>query len=161
MRNITTMFLRGAVLFLVFITALLCVFVAPILSSGIVREYPSISYVQYPVLVALYLAALSFLVALFWGFKLLRYIDRHEAFSHLSVRALKWIKYSVAAVSGFFALLMPVVYYIADREDAPGLLLFSGIIFVLAPFIIAVFAALLQKLFQSAIDIKTENDLTV
>ena len=48
----------------------------------------------------------------------------------------------------------------AELDDAPGL----GVIalaFVCMPLVIATFAAVLEKLLQNAIDIKSENDLTV
>ncbi|WP_423784009.1 DUF2975 domain-containing protein [Francisella tularensis] len=36
-----------------------------------------------------------------------------------------------------------------------------GLVFIFATLIVGVFAAVLQKLLQNAIDIKNENDLTV
>jgi len=55
---------------------------------------------------------------------------------------------------------MPLVYVLAEDEDAPGLILF-GTAFVFAPLVIAFFAAVLQKLLKQAIDIQSENDLTI
>ena len=49
---------------------------------------------------------------------------------------------------------------IAQWDDAPGLALIDLVI-IGASMVIAVFAAVLQRLLQEAIDIKTENDLTV
>lgn len=55
---------------------------------------------------------------------------------------------------------LPFFYIVAKLEDAPGIMLIGlGIIF--ASTIIAVFAAVLQRLLQEAIDIKSENDLTI
>jgi hypothetical protein len=51
-------------------------------------------------------------------------------------------------------------YIIAEREDAPGIILI-GLALTFAPLIISVFAAVLQKLLENAIDMKEENDLTV
>ena len=55
---------------------------------------------------------------------------------------------------------MPILIQIADADDAPGAVGF-GMLFAAAPVVVSVFAAVLQKLLQNAIDIKSENDLTV
>ena len=55
---------------------------------------------------------------------------------------------------------MPLIITIADYDDAPGGVLI-GAAFASAPLIVATFAAVLQKLVQTALDIKLENDLTV
>ncbi|MGV2643750.1 DUF2975 domain-containing protein, partial [Clostridium perfringens] len=47
-----------------------------------------------------------------------------------------------------------------EKDDAPGIILI-GMALIFASIVIAVFAAVLQKLLQEAIDIKSENDLTV
>lgn len=48
----------------------------------------------------------------------------------------------------------------AERDDAPGIIVI-GLIIIFASMVIAVFAAVLQKLLKEAIAIKSENDLTV
>jgi hypothetical protein len=48
----------------------------------------------------------------------------------------------------------------AEVDDAPGLIL-VGMVPIFTSLVIAVFAAVLQRLLQEAIDIKSENDLTV
>jgi len=54
---------------------------------------------------------------------------------------------------------MPIFHLIARKVDPPiGIL---GFIIIFASLIIAVFAAILQRLLQEAITIKSENDLTV
>ena len=55
---------------------------------------------------------------------------------------------------------LPILIQIAEADDAPGAVGF-GMLFSAAPIVVAVFAAVLQKLVQNAIDIKSENDLTV
>ena len=90
----------------------------------------------------------------------MNYIDKNKAFSELALKALKVIKYCAVAISGLYAAGMPLFYIFAELGDAPGVILI-GAGFVFAPAVVAVFAAVLQKLFQHAIDIKSENDLTV
>ncbi|EGW41794.1 hypothetical protein DOT_0212 [Desulfosporosinus sp. OT] len=55
---------------------------------------------------------------------------------------------------------MPFFYLVGEKDDAPGLILL-GLVITFAPTVIAVFAAVLEKLLKDAIDIKSENDLTV
>jgi len=55
---------------------------------------------------------------------------------------------------------MPYIIYVADKDDAPGAVML-GLVFIFAPLITSVFAAVLEKLLQKALDIKSENDLTV
>jgi hypothetical protein len=98
--------------------------------------------------------------ALYQGFRLLDNIDANDAFSDLSVNALKNIKVSAFAISIVLATFMPIVYYVADIDDAPGLILIGAAI-VFTPIVISVFAALLERLLKEAIRIKSENDLTV
>jgi hypothetical protein len=94
------------------------------------------------------------------AFKLLSYIDKNQAFSELSVKALKNIKICALTVSGLYLVILPFVFLVADLDDAPGLVII-GMVPVFASLVIAVFAAVLQRLLKEAIDIKSENDLTV
>ena len=107
-----------------------------------------------------YAAAIPFYFALYQAFKLLNYIDRNDAFSDLSVNALKKIKNCAISISAIFVLGLPLFYLIAEVDDAPGIIL-MGLILIFASMVIAVFAAVLQKLLKEAIDIKSENDLIV
>jgi hypothetical protein len=112
------------------------------------------------IVIGLYITAVPFFVALWQTFKLLSYIDKNTAFSELSVQALKNIKYCATSVSAVYVLFVPLLFPIADADDAPGLIIF-GMIIACAPISVAFFAAVLQKLLASAIEIKSENDLTV
>ena len=113
-----------------------------------------------PLMLGMLAAAVPFFFALYQGLLLLRYIDKNSAFSELSVKAIKKIKYSAGVISVLYALMMPYIIYVADKDDAPGAVII-GLVFIFAPFVIAVFAAVLERLLQNAIDIKSENDLTV
>jgi hypothetical protein len=149
-----TAFLRAAVLALGLIVLALCVFALP---NAIISD--ETGYYR-PILIGMYLPAAPFFFGLFQAMKLLNYIDRGKAFSELSVKALKYIKYCALSISGLYVLGMPYIYYAAKRDDAPGVVVL-GLVFVFAPLVVAVFAAVLQMLLHNAIEIKSENDLTV
>lgn len=136
----------------------LCLFGLPWLANDLADHFPS--YLLYPVLIGMYAAAIPFFFALYQALKLLSYIDANTAFSELSVTALRNIKRCAVAIGILYAASMPLWYLMADRDDAPGILVI-GLVLTFAPVVIAVFAAVLEKLLKSAIDIKSENDLTV
>jgi len=113
-----------------------------------------------PLLLGLYFPAIPFFVALKQTLKLIGYIDHNQAFTPQSVIALKLIKYCAYIISGLFAAGMPYIFYLADRDDAPGLAAI-GFIIIGASFVIGTAAAVFQQLVQHAADLKMENDLTV
>ena len=113
-----------------------------------------------PMVIVLYVSAIPYFIALFQTFKLLGYIDRNNAFSVLSVQTLKKVKLCAIVISVLFIVDLPFLFRIADIDDAPGIVLFSLII-IFASTVIAVFAAVLQKLLANALAIKSENDLTI
>ena len=108
----------------------------------------------------MYVSVIPFFIALYQAFKLLSYIDKNQSFSELSVTSLKKIKFCAITISGLYVVIMPFVFLVADLDDAPGLIII-GMVPVFASMVIAVFAAVLQRLLQEAIHIKSENDLTV
>jgi len=145
-----TLFLRAVVCLMGMAVLALCIFGLPLF----------LDYFHYPVLTGMYAAALPFFFALYQTLKLLSYIDKNTAFSDSSVKALKNIKYCAIAIGTLYAGLTPLLLPIAHEDYAPGIVA-RGLIIVLASTVIAVFSAVLQKLLKNAIDIKSENDLTV
>lgn len=153
-----TLFLKVVVLLMGIPILALCLFGLPSIANEAAEHYPA--YWVYPVIIAMYVAAIPFYVALYQALKLLSYIDKNIAFSELSVKALKNIKYCAISISLLYATDMPFFYLVGEKDDAPGLILL-GLVITFAPTVIAVFAAVLEKLLKDAIDIKSENDLTI
>ncbi|OIR60968.1 hypothetical protein BLL41_10855 [Bacillus sp. FMQ74] len=160
MNRMSTLFLKIAVILIGIPILALCIFLVPEIANYSAELLPNIAYIKYLVFIYLYVTAIPFYFALYQAFKLISYIDKNKAFSGLSVRALKKIKYCAVTISIFYAAGMPVFYLIADIDDAPGIIVI-GLVIIFASMVIAVFAAVLQKLLKEAIDIKSENDLTV
>lgn len=153
-----TLFLKAAVFLIGLPILALCIFGLPQIANEAVEHYPA--YWVYPLLSVMYASAIPFFVALAQALRLLSYIDKNNAFSERSVNALKIIKYCAITISTLYAAGMPLLYLIAEEDDAPGLIVL-GMVIVFASIVVAVFAAVLQKLLKNAIDIKSENDLTV
>lgn len=156
----STLFLKMAVILMGLPVLAVCIFLVPDIAIFAAELYPDFAFIKYLVLLDMYAAAIPFYFALYQAFKLLSYIDKNNAFSQNSVQALKKIKVSAVSISVLYVVGMPLFYLIAERDDAPGIILIA-MMFVFAPLVIAVFAAVLQRLLQEAINIKSENDLTV
>ncbi|QWU15223.1 Protein of unknown function [Paenibacillus sophorae] len=154
----TTLFLKATVCLIAIPILALCIFWLPWIAKEAAEHYPA--YMLYPVLIGMYAAAIPFFFALYQSFRLLSYIDNNIAFSELSVRALKNIKYCAITISILYGACLPFLFVMAQEDDAPGLAAL-GLVIIFASFVIAIFAAVLQKLLKNAIDIKSENDLTV
>ncbi|HJQ09027.1 MAG TPA: DUF2975 domain-containing protein [Candidatus Saccharimonadales bacterium] len=154
MKRGSTIFLKGVVILIGFIVLALCIFALP---AGLRSD--NTGYYR-PILLGLYVPVIPFFLALHQALNLLSYIDKNKAFSELSVKALGNIKYCAFTISALLAVGMPYIFYAADRDDAPGVAAI-GFVIIGASAVIAAFAGVAQKLFQSAVDIKSENDLTV
>jgi hypothetical protein len=155
-----TLILKLAVVLIGFPVLALCIFLVPELGKISAELLPEFDYIKYLVSIVFYASAIPFYFALYQAFKLLLYIDKNKAFSNLSVIALKKIKHCAITISTLHVLVLPLFFLFADKDDAPGVIL-VGLIVPFASMVIAVFAAVLQKLLKNAIDIKSENDLTI
>jgi Protein of unknown function (DUF2975) len=159
MKQVTTLFLKLAVIFIGITVLALCIFLVPHMANFAAKLYPNIAPMKYLVFIVMYGAAVPFYFAIYQAFNLLRYIDENTAFSELSVKALKNIKCCAITISGLYVLGLPLFHFIAKKVDPPiGLM---GLIIIFASLVIAAFAAILQRILQEAINIKSENDLTV
>ena len=158
MKQGSTLFLKIAVFLIGTPVLALCIFGLSWLANNPVN--PDYAHILYPIVIGMYVSVIPFFIALYQAFKLLSYIDKNQAFSELSVKALKNIKFCAMTISGLYVVILPFVYIVAELDDAPGLIII-GMVPIFASMVIAVFAAVLQRLLQEAIDIKSENDLIV
>ncbi|HEY4505322.1 MAG TPA: DUF2975 domain-containing protein [Candidatus Paceibacterota bacterium] len=153
MKQGSTLFLK-VVVYLIGLAVLgLCVIIGGVSISGNAGMF-------LPVLFIAGVAAIPFFIGLYHGLQLLNYIDKNTAFSEMSVKAVKNIKYCAFTISVLYAVGMPYIIYVADKDDAPGAVVI-GLVFIFAPLVVAVFTAVLEKLLQNIMNIKSENDLTV
>lgn len=154
----STTFLKGVIILIGTVVLALCIFALPQAIRAELR--PGSDFDYGPILIGLYATAVPFFIGLYQAIKLLRQVDKNKAFTQKSVNLLKNIKYCALSISSMFTAGMPYIFYVADRDDAPGFVAL-GLVIIGASFVIATAAALFQRLFQSAVDIKAENDLTV
>jgi hypothetical protein len=116
-------------------------------------------YFHDPFLAYVYIASIPFFVALYQAFMLLRYIGRNEVFTLHSVKTLRIIKYCAVALVGSIA--GGVIIILLGRTDDRPPVIAMGALTSFVAIVIATAAAVFERLLQTAVDIKSENDLTV
>src|SRR5678816_397753 len=116
-------------------------------------------YFNDPFLAYAYIASISFFVALYQAFKVLGYIGQNKVFSQAAVNALRTIKYCAIAIIVFVAV-GEIFILLSNSDDRSGGV-FMGVLITFASVIIATAAAMFARILQNAVDIKSENDLTV
>lgn len=160
MKRISTIFLRVAIVVISLGILAICSLLLPQMWLDIGSGFSDYAYAIYIVFVALYMAAVPFFLAMYGAWRLLSYIDKGQAFTVGSVKAVRLITVGAALVSVIYFASLPFFYIWADRDDAPGLVII-GMVLAGVPLVISVFAALLACLIAEATTIKTENELTV
>jgi len=158
MKKGSTLFLKVVIL-LIGIGALIGMLWFP-QTEGRATNLDLISIYTDPFIVYIYIASIPFFVGLYQAFKLLNFIDANKAFSQGAVNTLKNMKFASLSLIGFIALAEFYIRFFAHDDDPAGPTAL-GILASFAVAVIATAAAVFQKLLQNAVDIKSENNLTV
>lgn len=161
MKKSSTVFLQ-VVIVLIGIVALAIMIRFP-LTEGRAANLDLFSIYADPFIIYGYLASIAFFVALYQAFKLLGYIGQNKVFSLESVKSLRNIKYCAIILS---VLIVIAAIYIrvsfnGNGDDDPAGFIAVSIVATFISIVIATAAAVFEKTLQSAVDIKSENDLTV
>jgi hypothetical protein len=129
-------------------------------TEGRAADLDLISIYKDPFIIYIYIASIPFFVGLYQAFRLLNYIDANKAFSQGAVNTLKAMKLASLSLIGFIALAVLYLRFLVQGDDAAGPTAL-GIYAAFAAAVIATAAAVFQRLLQNAVDLKSENDLTV
>jgi hypothetical protein len=116
-------------------------------------------YFRDPFLAYAYVGSLPFFFGLYQAFKFLGYVGQGQAFSPAAVKALRYIKYCALAVIGFIVGAEAYILLGVSDDRAGGVAMGIGMSFALV--VTAAAAAVLERVLQSAVDLKSEHDLTV
>ena len=116
-------------------------------------------YFKDPFLAYAYTASIPFFVALYQAFKVLGYAGQNKIFSQPAVKALRTIKYCAIAIIGFVAVGEIFIMFGNSDDRAGGV--FMGVLMTFGSIVIATAAAMFERILQNAVEIKSENDLTV
>ena len=116
-------------------------------------------YFKDPFLAYAYIGSIPFFVGLYHAFKVLGYAGRNKEFSPSAVRSLRTIKYCAIVLVGFVAV-GEVFIMLGQSDDRAGGV-FVGVLITFASIVVATAMAILERVLQNAVDMKSENDLTV
>ena len=159
MKRISIVFLQ-AVIVLIGIVALAILLWVPS-TEGRAANLDLFSIYSDPFILYGYAASIAFFVALYKAFKLLEYIGQNKVFTSSSVKTLKSIKYCAIVLSIFIVTAGLYIRLSHNKEDDPAGFLAISIVTTFVSIVVATTAAIFEKLLQNAIDMKSENDLTI
>jgi hypothetical protein len=111
-------------------------------------------YFKDPFLALVYIGSIPFFAALYQAFKVLGYVRQNKVFSHLTVNALRTIKYCAMATIGF--VVMEEIFIIVNHgnDDAAGGIMI-GLLIMFGSIVAATTAAIFEQIVRSAIDKKS------
>lgn len=158
-KRVSTTFLQ-AVLVLMAIGMVALMLWAPLIEGGNADATLFQVYFADPFLAYAYLSSIPFFTALYQAFVLLGYIERNQVFTPQAVRALRAIQYCGLLTAGLVAGAVGIVLLANDGDDAAGFVAMAGVT-TFASIVVATAAAVFARMLQVAVDIKSENDLTV
>jgi len=159
MKRISIIFLQ-AVIVLIGIVALIILIQFP-LTEGRARNLGMFSIYADPFILYGYASSIAFFVGLYEAFKLLANIKQNQLFSQNSVRTLKSMKYCTIILGSLIAVAGLFIMIFHNKDDDPAGFLAMCIITTFIATAIATALAVLERILQNAVDMKTENDLTI
>ncbi|MBK8517076.1 MAG: DUF2975 domain-containing protein [Saprospiraceae bacterium] len=159
MKKISILFLQ-AVIVLIGIVALSIMILFP-LTEGRAQNLDMFSIYFDPFILYAYASSIAFFVALFKTFKLLAYIGQNKLFSLNSVRTLRSIKYCAIILSILIVTAGLYIRIFHNNEDDPAGFIAVCIVLTFISIAVATALAVLEKVLQNAVDMKSENDLTI
>lgn len=118
-------------------------------------------YFKDPFLAYVYIASIPFFVALYQAFKVLGYAGQNQVFSQAAVKALRTIKYCAFITAASVVAADAYLRIAARGNDDPAGAIMLGIVATFASVVIGTAAAVFERVLQTAVDIKSENDSTV
>ncbi len=159
MNKIITNISRATVYFMGLSVFIVCALLLPEIAREEVVENVENTKLVFPFLIGAWILATPVLIALYQTLKLIKYIERNEAFSSKSVQVLQNIK-TCTFIFNILVVLGAVIVLPYGRSVGEDMTAFItlGFIVTFVSSTVAVFISVLQKLLQDAILIKSEND---
>jgi hypothetical protein len=100
-------------------------------------------------------------VALYQAFKVLGFAGQNQFFSQTAVNALRTIKYCAIAIIGFVLLSVAFMPLCAPRDDDGPQGVVMRLVITFGSIVVATTAAIFERILKNAVEMKSENDLTV
>jgi hypothetical protein len=159
MKKISTLFLQ-IIIIVIGVGALAFMLWEPRIEGRNIGATLFETYFRDPFLLYAYTASIAFFAGLFQAFKLLGYIGRNELFSETSVKALRTIKYCAMTIVAFVVGAEAYLFIVRPGDDIAGGV-FMGLLLIAVFGIITSVARVFERTVQSAVELKSENELTV
>ena len=118
-------------------------------------------YFKDPFLTLVYIGFIPFFLALYQAFKVLGYAGQNKVFSQTAVKALRTIKYCAQVIVGFVMGGEAYLFIVQRGKDDIAGGVFMGILIIFGSGMVAIAAKMFERVLQNAVDIKSENDLTI
>jgi len=159
MKKIPTVFLQAVVILVAILALFILLYFPP--KEGRAVNLSTWEIYSDPFILLMYVASIPFFVALFNAFKLLGFIGQNKVFSISSVKTLKNIKICALLLGVFIISAAVFIKFNHAKEDDPAGFLGLCIVTTFVSIVVATAAAIFEKVLQNAVEIKSENDLTV
>jgi hypothetical protein len=158
MKKSSTIFLQ-IVIVLIGIAALALLLLEP-RHEGVNAHATNFQIYSDPFILVVYSGSIPFFVALYQAIRVLGYAGRNKIFSSEAVKALRTIKYCALTIIGFVVVEEIYIMLTHGNDDAAGGVM-MGVFITFGSIIVAAAAAMFERILRNAVDLKSENDLTV
>ena len=159
MKGTSIVFLQ-TVIVLVGVVALVILIRFPLL-EGRAQNLDLLSVYMDPFILYGYATSIAFFVALYKAIKVLGYIRQNKLFSVNSVRTVRSIKHCAIILAVAIGMAGLYVRIFHAEDDDPAGFIAMCIVAIFISIAVATAVAVLEKILQNAVDMKTENDLTI
>jgi len=158
MKSGATLFLRAVVL-LIGIGAVALLLWEPHIEGRNAHATVFEIYFNDPFLAYAYVASIPFFVGLYHAFKVLGFAGRNNEFSISAVESIRTIKNCAIALFGF--VVGAEIFIMSNDSDDRAGGVFIGILIAFASIVVATAMTILERALQRAVEMKSENDLTI
>ena len=153
-----TVFLRG-VLVLIGLGALAFLLIEPRFEGRNAHATFFAIYFQDAFLAYMFVAAIPFFMGLYHAFRVLGFAGRNQEFTPSAVRSVRTVKYCAIALIVFVMGGEIIIVSNESDDHAGGVMM--GMFIMFASFVVASAMAVLERALQNAVNLKSENYLTV
>ncbi len=118
-------------------------------------------YFKDPFLAYVYLASIAFFAGLYQAIKVLGYAGQSRIFSPEAVKALRTIRYCALAMIALVAVSVVFLPLASPGDDDGPQGIVLRVLVILGSVVVATAAAMFERILKNAVELKSENDLTV
>jgi hypothetical protein len=158
MKRVPTVLLKSTIIMMGLVVLCISLFGLPKLAAYSEEAYSEFAHLRWPVLFGLYMTEIPFYLALFQSFQLVGLIKQNNAFSEGAVKKLRLIKLYAWSITLLY--LAGALLLLTQSALHPGIAI-TGIVIIFSSVTISVFASVLQELLIHALELDSENALTV